>query len=153
MTLPQKQLYIKESNIPGAGMGLFTKEYIAKGTRIVEYKGKVTTWKEVVQGNHLNLYVFYITRNYVIDSMPYKKAFARYANDATGITKIKGLRNNSKYVVEKKRVFVEAVKNILAGEEILVAYGKEYWDVIKQNQKLPEEKKNSKAKKKSKLSY
>jgi len=149
MTLPQKQLYIKESKIPGAGMGLFTKELIEKGTRIIEYKGKVTTWKAVVEGDHFNPYVFYITRNYVIDGMPYKKALARYANDAKGITKIKGLQNNSKYVVEKKRVFIEAIKNISADEEILVAYGKEYWDIIRQNKKAADQKTKSKEKKES----
>jgi SET domain-containing protein len=136
MTLPKKQLYIKESNIPGAGSGLFTKEFIEKGTRILEYKGKITTWKEVLEGNQFNPYVFYITRNYVIDGMPYKKALGRYANDAEGLTKIKGLQNNSKYVIEKKRVFIEAIKDILVDEEILVGYGKEYGDVIRQNKKL-----------------
>jgi SET domain-containing protein len=67
--------------------------------------------------------------------MPDKKALARFANDARGLAKIKGIKNNSKYVMEKKRVFIEAIRDIQAGEEILVPYGKEYWDVIKQNNK------------------
>ena len=135
MTLPNKQFVVKPSTIPDAGKGLFTKEFIPKGTRIIEYKGKVTTWKEIVNGDHFNPYVYYISRNHVIDAMPDKKALARFANDARGLAKIKGIKNNSKYVMEKKRVFIEAIRDIQAGEEILVPYGKEYWDVIKQNNK------------------
>lgn len=135
MTLPRKQFMVKPSGIPGAGKGLFTKDFIPKGTRIIEYLGRVTTWNDIINGEQFNPYVYYISRNYVIDAMPDKKALARFANDARGITKIKGVVNNSKYVVEKKRVFIEAIRNIEAGEEILVPYGKEYWDVIKQNKK------------------
>src|SRR5215203_1292456 len=47
MALLEKQLFVKESTIPGAGKGLFTKVDIAKGTRVVEYKGRRTVWKEV----------------------------------------------------------------------------------------------------------
>lgn len=145
MTLLKNQLFIGESKIPGAGKGLFTKEFIAKGTRILEYKGRITTWKEVLQGEHFNAYVYYLTRNHVIDAMPHKKSLGRYANDANGLTRIKGLKNNCRYVVEDKRVFIEAVRGIPAFDEILVAYGKEYWDVIRENKKLDTSVKNKAA--------
>lgn len=142
MALLKKQLLIKRSKIPGAGKGLFTKLFIAKGTRIIEYKGKITTWKDVLQGKNFNGYVYYITSNHVIDVMSYKKAMARFANDASGLTKIKGLKNNSKYVEDGKKVFMEAVKDIPAGSEIFVRYGKEYWNVVSENEKcLQKEKK------------
>jgi hypothetical protein len=38
-------------------------------------------------------------------------------------------------------VYIEAIKDIPAGGEILVQYGKEYWDVIKHNLKLDERQK------------
>ena len=47
MAFLEKQLYVKKSTLPNAGKGLFTKKLIPKGTRIVEYKGKTRTWKEV----------------------------------------------------------------------------------------------------------
>ncbi|PZR24775.1 MAG: SET domain-containing protein-lysine N-methyltransferase, partial [Azospira oryzae] len=47
MALLEKHLYVKKSTLPGAGKGLFTKVFIPKGTRIIEYKGEVLTWKEV----------------------------------------------------------------------------------------------------------
>jgi SET domain-containing protein len=68
--------------------------------------------------------------------MLYKKALARYANDAKGITKVKGLTNNSRYVKDNGRVFIVAIKDIEADSEILVGYKKEYWDTIIYNKKL-----------------
>jgi SET domain-containing protein len=135
MALLEKQLEIKESNLPGAGKGLFTKEFIAKGSRIVEYKGRVRTWKEV-QNDDTNYYIFYVTRNHIIDASRHKKSPARYINDAKGLQKIKGINNNVAFVKEGKRVFVDATKNIPAGSELLVGYGKEYWDVIRKNRKV-----------------
>src|SRR6185312_3631133 len=122
MALFEKHLVIKKSKIPGAGKGLFTKTFIPKGTRIIEYKGRITTWKNVLEGKIFNGYVYYINRNYVIDAMRRKTALARYANDANGLTKSE-LVNNSKYVVDNKRVFLQAKKDIEVGEEILVSYG------------------------------
>lgn len=139
MPLLEKQLFIKKSGIPGAGKGLFTKQYIAKGTRIAEYKGRITTWKNVLQleakTGIVNRYLFYVTRDYVIDAMRTIKTVSRYANDARGLSKIKGLNNNCNYVKNGKRVFIEAIKPIQANAEILVGYGKEYWDVIKKESK------------------
>lgn len=138
MSLLEKQLLIKRSRIPGAGKGLFTKKFIPKGTRIIEYKGKVTTWKEVLSGSEFNGYVYYITRNHVIDAMARKNSLGRYANDARGMSKIKGLVNNTRYVEEGKKVFMEAVKDIPEKTEILVSYGKKYWEVIHENRKIHE---------------
>lgn len=147
MPLPQKHLLIKRSNIHGAGKGLFTKVFIAKGTYIVQYKGRITTWKEVQQSDVFNAYIYYINRNYVIDAMHYLKSFARYTNDAKGLVKTKGLTNNCEFVKENGKVFVRATKNINAGEEVFVPYGKDYWDVIRYNNKLAKKGKNKTLKK------
>ncbi len=136
MASKTKMLYISQSNIPGAGRGLFTSEAINKGERIVEYKGRICTWKEVTDAGVFNGYVFFINRNRVIDAKTYIKALARYANDAQGLQKIKGISNNSVYTKEDGKVFIDAIKNIPAGAEIFVGYGKDYWDVVKENLKL-----------------
>ena len=136
MALLRKQLYIKKSTLPNAGMGLFTKKAIPKGTRIIEYTGKRSTWKEVKDDDGKNGYIFYINRNHVIDARPTKKAYARYANDARGIVRIKGIINNSDYVVDGLKAYIESKKDIPAGGEIFVDYGKDYWKVIRQNMKL-----------------
>lgn len=136
MALLEKQLFIKRSGIPGAGKGLFTKNFIPKGTRIVEYKGKVTTWKEVNHDEGKNGYIYYVKRYHVLDARHHVKALARYANDAMGISRVKGVRNNSSYETNGLKVYIDAAKDIPAGSEILVGYGKEYWDVIRYNQRL-----------------
>ncbi|MDQ6761584.1 MAG: SET domain-containing protein [Bacteroidota bacterium] len=136
MPVAKKNLCIKRSGIPKAGKGLFTKISIPKGAVIAEYEGEITTWKKVQQTNEFNGYVFYISKNHVIDARPYIKSFARYINDAKGITRIEGLQNNSKYVNEDNRIFIYAIKDIPAGSEIFVSYKKDYWDVIRHNMKL-----------------
>lgn len=128
-------LLVKRSQLPGAGKGLFTKSAIAKGSVIAEYTGRITQWKEVLDGKTFNGYVYYINRNHVIDAKDPRSGAARYANDAAGLVRVKGLRNNSVYTIKKKRVYITAIRNIEPGEEILVGYGKEYWDVVRENLK------------------
>jgi uncharacterized protein len=147
MALLEKYLYVKRSTIPDAGMGLFTKKFIPKGTRIVEYKGRRSAWKEVKDEDGKNGYIFYINRNNVIDALPYKSALARYANDARGIVRMKNFSNNCDYIVDGIQAFIESKKDIPAGSEIFVDYGKDYWKVIKANVKLwAEEAKEAKKK-------
>ncbi|RYZ30965.1 MAG: SET domain-containing protein [Chitinophagaceae bacterium] len=134
MALLEKHLFVKESTIPGAGKGLFTKVEISKGERVVEYKGRRTVWKEV-KNDSTNYYIYTINRNNVIDAQKTLSALARYANDAKGLTRVKGLSNNAVYVNEGNRAFIETTKTIPAGGEILVDYTKEYWDVMKENMK------------------
>ena len=136
MPLLEKQLLVKTSAIPNAGKGLFTKVFIPKGTRIVEYKGAITTWKDVKHNDGANGYIYFVKRSHVIDSNRTKAALARYANDARGLGRVKGLSNNAEYVEDGLRVFIQAKKDIPAGGEILVDYGKEYWDVIRHNIKV-----------------
>lgn len=134
MSLLEKHLQVKRSKLPGAGKGLFTDTYIPKGTRIVEYKGRVTTWKEASSGKAFNGYIYYVNKDHVIDAKPFPKALARYANDARGLGKVEGISNNCKYVVDDdQRVYIESFRNLEPGAEILVSYGKEYWDVVKEN--------------------
>ena len=131
----ENQLVVKASTLPGSGKGLFTKKFIPRGTRIVEYKGRMTTWNEV-KNDADNGYIYTIDNQHVIDAKNSVKTFGRYANDARGLVKIKGVSNNSTYVNDGNKVFIESIKDIPAGGEILVSYGKEYWDVIRQNKKI-----------------
>lgn len=135
MALLEKHLIIKRSSIPGSGMGVYTKRRIEKGSLVVEYKGRVTTWGKV-KHDSANDYLYAMgggNKSRVIDAKRTKKAFARYANDARGIKKIKGVVNNCVYIHDGKKAFIKAVKIIPAGGEILVRYGKEYWDVKRAN--------------------
>ena len=143
MALLEKQLVVKPSTLPGSGNGLFTKKFIPKGTRIVEYKGRITTWKEV-KNDSGNGYIYTVNNNHVIDALPHTKALARYANDAQGLTRVKGTTNNSAYVNDGLKVYIESIKDIPAGGEILVGYGKDYWDVVRENLRLDKKEKKEK---------
>ncbi|HEX2534344.1 MAG TPA: SET domain-containing protein-lysine N-methyltransferase [Chitinophagaceae bacterium] len=149
MALLEKQLVVKTSTLPNAGKGLFTRKAIPKGTRIVEYKGRITTWDKV-KDDSSNGYIFTVTNDHVIDALPYKKALARFANDARGLVRIKGITNNSEYIIDDRKVFIESIREIPAGGEILVSYGKEYWDVIRANIRAEKEQSKKEAQGKSK---
>jgi SET domain-containing protein len=133
MPLLEKQLIVKRSTLKGAGKGLFTTKDIPKGKKIVEYKGKITRWKEVNDRKGMNGYIYYVTREHVIDAWETRDALARYANDAKGLLRTDGLNNNCTYRIEGLRVYIYAMRNIPAGSELFVGYGKEYWDIIKEN--------------------
>ena len=67
------------------------------------------------------------------------------------LQRVKGIKNNSEYVEEGLKVFIEAKRDIPAGEEILVEYGKEYWDVIRHNHKVEEDRKRLREQKNKKV--
>jgi uncharacterized protein len=148
MALLEKHLVVKASTIPNSGKGLFTKKFIPKGTRIVEYKGKISAWKDVKDEDGKNGYIFYVNRNHVIDALPVKTALARYANDARGLVKIKGVTNNCDYITDGLKAYIESKKDITPGSEIFVDYGKDYWKVIRENIKLREKEAREENKKK-----
>jgi uncharacterized protein len=136
MNLLDQHLKVKISTLPGTGRGLFTKSFIPKGTVITEHKGKISTWNAADHDDGKNPYIYYVSRNHVIDAKDHPDSIAHFTNDANGYKKMAGFTNNSKYVVKGKRVFIEAIKDIQPNDEIFVSYGKEYWDVVRKNKIL-----------------
>ena len=130
MALLEKSLYLKKSTLPGAGLGVFAREDIGRGKRIVEYKGRLQLWNEVKHEDGYNAYLFRLNRRYALNAITYKKSYARYVNDARGFSRIKGLRNNCEYVVEGNRCYIHSIRKIKKGEELLVPYGKAYWKLM-----------------------
>ncbi|MBX2916686.1 MAG: SET domain-containing protein-lysine N-methyltransferase [Cyclobacteriaceae bacterium] len=122
-----RNLIIKKSQLPGAGKGLFTTTFIKKGNRVTEYKGRIRKWKDVKHEDGHNGYLMYLNAQTVIDALPAIHAKGRYANDARGLIRVKGLRNNCTYVQVGRKCFIEATRNIYPGEEILVHYGNAFW--------------------------
>jgi SET domain-containing protein len=127
-------VFVKKSILPGVGKGLFTRRLIARGEKIIEYKGRIVTFKQIQESGVVNPYVYYVNRNHVIDAMPFPDSVGRYVNDAEGPVTKPGCSNNAKFVVNNKRVFFEAITDILPGSEIFVSYGSSYWDTTAFNQ-------------------
>src|ERR1700759_1172993 len=112
MALLERPLVAKRSTLKGAGKGLFTKEDIPRGTKIVEYTGKITTWKKVDSHEGMNGYIYYVNRNHVIDASAGRASVAKYANDARGMARVEGLNNNCTYIIEGVKVFIKSMKHI-----------------------------------------
>jgi SET domain-containing protein len=130
-------LIVKRSQLPNAGKGLFTTKKILKNEKIIEYKGEIIDWKEYEKrvAEDKDGYLFFISKKRCIDAFSTPQHKARYANDAAGLSRVKGLRNNSSYQIFDDKCFIVAEKEIEAGEEIFVNYTKEYWDCIRYNLK------------------
>ena len=128
-------LLVKKSKLPNAGKGLFTSKPIKKGEKIIEYKGEIIDWKEYAKRVDENKdgYLFFVSRKKCIDAFDTPQYKARYANDARGISRTKGLKNNCEYDVFGDKCFIVAARDIKAGEEIFVDYSKSYWDCIRYN--------------------
>ena len=128
-------LIVKESQIPNAGKGLYTTRAIKSGSKVIEYKGEIIDWKEYTRRVERNEdgYLFFIDRKRCIDAYPTPQYKARYANDARGLTRAKGLSNNCEYDIFDGRCFIVAIKDIAAGEEIFVDYTKDYWNCVRWN--------------------
>ena len=101
-----------------AGLGLFAGEDIKKGEMIIEYIGNILT-KEEAEKINTNQYLFEVNRNKTIDGSV-RWNIARYCNHACEEA------GNAESDIKKGRVFIKAIKNIKAGEEITYDYGEEF---------------------------
>lgn len=130
-------LVIKRSRLPGAGKGLFTTKAIRKDNKIIQYRGEIIGYKEYRRRarREEDQYLFYLRRELCIDALHTLQYKARYANDAAGITRIKGLRNNSDYIIFGDSCFIVASRDIKAGEEIFVNYTRPYWECMRKRLK------------------
>ena len=131
MTIDAKEsdyLYVKKSQIPNAGKGLFTAIPIYKDEIISIYKGEILSNKDAKirakKGN--DLYFINMLNGTIMDSMK-TQCFAKYANDAEGSDKTEFSNNSKISLDDNEAVCLIATKNIQTGEEIFCSYGKEYW--------------------------
>ena len=121
-------LYIKPSQIPHSGNGLFTAIDLFKDETISIFKGEILNnieaKKRADEGK--DQYFINLPNGSILDSL-HLKCFAKYANDANGFSNSK-FKNNSKITLdENDNVCIEAIRNIKANEELFCSYGKRYW--------------------------
>lgn len=126
-------LIVKKSRLPDAGKGLYTTKNIRKDAKIIEYRGEIIGNREYRRRARMqkDQYLFYVSTKRCIDAMHTPQYKARYANDAAGLTRIKGIRNNSDYIIYGNKCYIVASRDIKAGEEIFVNYTKPYWDYMR----------------------
>lgn len=125
----QDYLYIKESQIPASGYGLYTAIPIYKDEVISIFKGRILSDKDaehrISKGE--DAYFMNMPDGTILDCMR-AKCFAKYANDASGLVRTE-CKNNSKITLDENgNVCIVACRKIQSGAEIFCGYGKKYWE-------------------------
>ena len=121
-------LYVKSSQLPHAGNGLFTAINIYKDETISVFKGEVLTESQIKfrVENGDDKYFISLLDGTIMDSMSVD-CFAKYANDANCSSNAK-FKNNAKIALdEDDNVCLTATRNIKSGEELFCSYGTRYW--------------------------
>ncbi len=117
MATRRKLIEVKRSSIQG--LGAFATTRIAKGTRIIEYTGERITPAEADRRynddatDHPRVLLFSVDSRTVIDA-------AVGGNEAQYINH--SCEPNCAAVTDKKRIYIEALRNIQPGEELLYDY-------------------------------
>jgi SET domain-containing protein len=112
---------------PIHGNGVFAKEPIKKGERIVRYRGKLRTHEEVDEeygGEDENGHTFLFTLNddYVIDANVGGN-IARWINHSCKPNCESEIEEDAKGRRHKDKVYIQAIRNIKPGEELTYNYG------------------------------
>ena len=115
-------LFVAQSSLPNAGLGLYTSASIEKGTVISNYTGQILNKKEREQNN--SDYILQVSDDCYIDAEQ-STSLCRFINDGMGPL------NNAEIVVfesEPNSAYAVAIRYIAPGSEILASYGSEYWN-------------------------
>ena len=107
---------VKKSKIDN--FGLYASKDIKKGSKIIQYKGKVITRKEAEENpkydNDKAIYLFNLNKRYDLDG-DFKFNTARLINHSCN--------NNCDYEGKGFKVWVSAIRDIKKGEELTCDYG------------------------------
>lgn len=123
-------LYLKKSNIPNAGLGVFTLKKIPAETLIGYYEG--TLYKG---NNNVTDYSFELSKQYYLDASEYPRCYIAMINDSYGSKYNNNCEfrmiyydHNKKLLPPKKRkIALYSIKTIYKNEELMANYGDEYW--------------------------
>lgn len=111
------QLEVRSSNIAGAGYGLFSLAHTCEGDTIDIYAGTVSPFQVKSEGD----YLISVKDDYTIDAKARQSCIVRYINHDKA-------NANCRFVHfsppgKHTHVIVQAIREIDAGEELLVDYG------------------------------
>jgi hypothetical protein len=117
--------YLELRTSPIQGTGAFATRNIRKGTRIIEYTGQRISWRtadkrydDEKMGRH-HTFLFTVDDKIVIDGAVQGNA-ARFLNHSCD--------GNCEAITDRRRIFIEARRNIKAGDELLYDYQYERMD-------------------------
>lgn len=117
--------YLELRSSPIQGTGAFATRNIRKGTRIIEYTGQRISWRTAdkrydddTMGRH-HTFLFTVDDKIVIDGAVQGNE-ARFINHSCD--------GNCEAITDRRRIFIEARRNIKAGDELLYDYQYERTD-------------------------
>ena len=102
------------------GKGVFAVQPIAEGETLIEYVGEIISWPEAQArhphdpGNPNHTFYFHVDEDHVIDAL-YGGNSSRWINHACD--------PNCEADEQNGRIFIKALRNIEAGEELNYDYG------------------------------
>lgn len=102
------------------GKGVFAVQDIAEGETLIEYVGEIISWPEAQArhphdpANPNHTFYFHVDENHVIDAL-YGGNSSRWINHACD--------PNCEAEEQDGRIFIKALRNIRAGEELNFDYG------------------------------
>ena len=109
---------IKKSKIDNKGRGLYAAKDIKEGTKIIDYKGKIITNKQVDESskydNNKPIYLFALNKRYTLDG-DFSWNIAGLINHSCN--------PNSQYDGKGLKIWITAIKDIKKGEEFTCDYG------------------------------
>ena len=109
---------IKKSNIDNEGRGLYAVRKIRAGTKIINYKGKIVTNKQVDESakydNGKPIYLFTLNKRYTLDG-DFSWNIAGLINHSCS--------PNAEYDGKGLKIWITATRDIRKGEEITCDYG------------------------------
>ncbi len=113
-----KRIQVRRSGVHGKGV--FALQDIAEGETLIEYVGEIISWDEA-QDRHPHdpsdpnhTFYFHVNEDRVIDAL-YGGNSSRWINHSCG--------PNCEADEENDRIFIKALRNIKAGEELNYDYG------------------------------
>jgi hypothetical protein len=120
----QEGVEARASGIPGAGLGLFATRDHAAGGVVCEYMG--VTWRNAEAWRRADKsYLLKLGDGKYVDALYSPEVLARYINDC------RGRRGGYNVAFERHprddKADVVALRDIRAGEELYIDYGRIYW--------------------------
>jgi ribonuclease HI len=124
---PLTELYVRTSNVPCGGYGLFANRRYKEGERITRYTGEVIdeTEKRRRYPSNEGEYVMHVKHDMYIDAIdPHISSIARYINSSGGGYNNAQIRPHHTH--NTHHINIVATRDIAPGEEIYMPYGSAY---------------------------
>jgi SET domain-containing protein len=106
---------IRQSNLPDAGRGVFTKAFIPKGAFLGYYRGKIVNLDKVKDAD------------YVLSLEDGTSICGKNSNHFSALLNCPTATQYSANVTFTPDGKLETVRDVKAGEELFVDYGRAYW--------------------------